>query len=78
MGMIFLFPELNKTINYGDISMALLVIILTTLLIVSPWAFLSMSIYFYKKQLKLQTYAATLLFFWSALTQILYVLMRIP
>jgi hypothetical protein len=34
---------------------------LVTLIMVSPWAFLSMTIYFYKQQLKLQTYAATLL-----------------
>ena len=77
MGMIFLFPAVNKTVNYGDMSMTLFVIILTTLIIVSPWAFLSMAIYFYKQQLKLQVYAATLLFFWAAATQMLFVLMRL-
>lgn len=50
---------------------------LITLIMVSPWAFLSMTIYFYKQQLKLQTYAATLLFSWAALTQMLFILMRI-
>lgn len=76
MSMIFLFPAVNKTVNYGDLSMTLFVIILTTLTIVSPWAFLSMTIYFYKKQLKLQAYAATVLFFWAAATQMLFVLIR--
>jgi len=50
---------------------------LITLIMVSPWAFLSMTIYFYKQQLKLQTYAATLLFSWATLTQMLFILMRI-
>jgi hypothetical protein len=76
MGMIFLFPWLaRQTAQQGDfISIAPLLIILNTLIIVSPWAFLSTIIYFYNKQLKLQTYAATLLFSWAALTQVLYML----
>lgn len=78
MGMIFLFPELlEQTVLQGDfIFIVPSLIVLNTLIIVSPWAFLSIIIYFYKKQLKLQTHAATLLFLWSLFAQILYVLMR--
>jgi hypothetical protein len=76
MGMIFLFPWLAKqTVRQGVfIFNAPFLMLLNTLIIVSPWAFLSMLIYFYNKHLKLQTHAATLLFLWAALTQILYML----
>gem|GEM_PF-1893513 len=79
MGMIFLFPWLAKqTVQQGGfIFIAPFLMILNTLIIVSPWAFLSMAIHFYNKKLKLQTYAATLLFSWATLSQILYMLVYV-
>jgi hypothetical protein len=59
---------------YSDLY---LVLILITLLIVAPRAFLTMAASFYKKQLKLQAYVATILFSWAATTQLFFIPARL-
>lgn len=52
----------------------LLVGLLGALVVLSPWAMLLMAIICYKKELKLQTYVATALFFWAAITELFVIL----
>ena len=48
--------------------------LLGALIPISPWALLAMAIICYKKELKLQAYVATALFFWAALTELFVIL----
>jgi len=48
--------------------------LLGALIPISPWALLVMAIICYTKELKLQTYVATTLFFWAALTELFVIL----
>ncbi|RLI67243.1 MAG: hypothetical protein DRP02_14775 [Candidatus Gerdarchaeota archaeon] len=51
--------------------------LLDALAVISPWALLLMATICYKKELKLQTYVATALFFWAALTELFIILFHI-
>ena len=48
--------------------------LLYALIPISPWALLVMAIICYKKELKLQAYVATALFFWAALIELFVIL----
>lgn len=51
--------------------------LLDALTVISPWALLLMAAICYKKELKLQTYIATALFFWAALTELFVILFHL-
>lgn len=63
----------NGTLDGATCSFAIFVLLLN---IISPWVLFVMATVSYHRRLRTRAYIATLLFFWAALTQIYFLVMR--